>query len=134
MTKLINVSLSFLLVVFVCLGSSGYAQTSGGAVDAKMAKIIAKVKTLADGNKKVVIETNFGDKWKGRIARYDNRGFTLTDLKTSEEKVFEYTNVRTAKKLGGISTATIITLAAVGTAAAIGLGFLLKRCQNEGGC
>ncbi len=128
MSYRINFSFTFFLLAFVCIASSGYAQTAGSA------KVREKVKKYSDAGKKVRVTSTIGETTKGVIVRYGDSDFTLRDAKGGTERVFEYSKVTKVQKSGGLSTATIVTIAALGAAGAIVAGFVLKRCSNEGGC
>ncbi|MDI1242303.1 MAG: hypothetical protein PSX80_10320 [bacterium] len=134
MTRSLKLTLTFFALFVICLASSGFAQTSTGSGDAAYAKIREKVKQYSDVNKTVKVTNSIGETAKGRIVRSDDNDFTLKDQRTGTERVFEYGKVAKVQKSGGLSTTAIITIAAVGTAAAILVGFLAKRCSNEGGC
>lgn len=116
------------------LTSVGFAQTSGKNSSSAEEKIRSKVQKYAESEKKVVVTTTFGDRSKGRIVRFDTSGFILKDLKTGAENTFQYGKISKVEKIGGLSTASIVTLAAVGAGAAIIIGFIGVRCRNEGGC
>ncbi len=121
-----------LIAIMFCLSSTGYAQASD---DSKAsAKIKANVKRYWENNKKVVVVTNFGTRIKGQIVRAGDNEFTIKEAKAGNEYEYQYDKVEKVAKSGGLSTTTIITLAAVGAGAAILLGVIGKRCRNEGGC
>jgi len=74
-----------------------------------------------------------GSELKGYISQAGEDSFELTDSKTKQSNSIFYRDV---KKVGGngLSKTAIISLGAVGAAAAVVLYVVLAPICNEGGC
>ena len=130
MIRTITLSLTILLL----LVSSGFAQTRDTSVTAENEKIHSRAKRYSGLNKRVVVVTRTGEKFKGRVTSFDDERFTLEQSGTGQTLTFQYNGVKKLHKSGGLSAGAIVAIGGAATAAAILLGMYVKYCKNEGGC
>ncbi len=116
-----------LFCVMLSISSSGlaFAAGSGDSVET----IRAKVEKYYASKKKVVVITNWGDKTRGHIVRVDANEFAIRE-KNGNEVVYEYSKVEKVNKSGGLSTGSIVGIAAGGVVGAIILFYLGKRLNS----
>jgi sRNA-binding regulator protein Hfq len=131
--KWFSFTLTCLLLV-----TTNFSLISAQTQDEKTASSIAKVKSSVlkrqtkDKKRVKVIMLN-GSELKGYISQAGEDSFELTDSKTKQSNSIFYKDV--AKVRGnGLSKTAIISLAAVGAAAAVVLIVVLAPICNEGGC
>lgn len=103
--------------------------------------LTAKIKTAVaergiGEKKRVEVKKKDGTKLKGYVSQADEDSFTLTDSKSKQSSEIAYGDVEKIKNRS--SKGDKIALIAIGSAAAVAaviiIGFLVIRCQNEGGC
>jgi hypothetical protein len=104
----------------------------------KTASLIAKVKTAVQKrgtgeNKRVKVIMLNGTESKGYISQASEDSFELTDSKTKQSSSIFYRDVRKVRG-NGLSKTAIISLGALGAAAAVVLYVVLAPICNEGGC
>lgn len=132
--------LTFTLVCLLLITANASlisAQTQTSKEASAVAAIKETVAKRGTGeNKRVQVKKHDGTKLKGYISQADEDSFTLTDSKTKQSTEIAYSDV--AKIKNRSSKGDKIALIAVGSAAAVVavviIGFLVVRCQNEGGC
>ncbi|MEQ1762845.1 MAG: hypothetical protein ABL984_06815 [Pyrinomonadaceae bacterium] len=116
-----------LFCVILSISSSGTALAAGGGDSVET--IRAKVKKFYASKKKVVVTTKFGDKTRGHVVRVDPDEFAIRE-KNGNEVVYQYSKVDKVNRSGGLSTGSIVGIAAGGVAAVIVLAFLGKRLNS----
>jgi hypothetical protein len=132
-TKWLNFTLTCLLLVtanFTLIS----AQTPTDKTASSIAKVKASVLKRGTGeNKRVKVIMLRENELKGYISQIGEDSFELTDSKTRQSRSIFYKDV--AKVRGnGLSKTAIISLAAVGAAAAVVLYVVIAPICNEGGC
>ncbi len=115
--------ISCLILVFA---SSGIGQTSSTST---VETIRVKVEKYFASKKKVVVITNWGDKARGQIIRVEADEFAIRD-QNGNEVTYQYSKVDKVNKSGGLSTGSIVGIAAGGVAGAIILVVLGKRLNS----
>lgn len=101
------------------------------------AKVKAAVLKRGTGEKKrLEVKKLDGTKLKGYVSQAGEDSFTLIDRETKQPVEILYRDVEKVKNRSskGDKIALIAIGAGAATVAAILLGFLVIRCQNEGGC
>ncbi len=132
-TKWLSFTLTCLLLItanFTLIS----AQTPADKTASSIAKVKASVLKRGTGeNKRVKVIMLSGTELKGYISQAGEDSFELTDSKTRQSRSIFYKDV--AKVRGnGLSKTAIISLAAVGAAAAVVSYVVLAPICNEGGC
>ena len=110
------------------------AQTQADRTASSIAKVkTAVLKRQAGGDKRVKVIMLTGTELKGYISQAGEDSFELMDSKTKQSRSIFYRDV--AKVRGnGLSKTAIISLGALGAAAAVVLFVVLAPICNEGGC
>jgi uncharacterized membrane protein len=96
--------------------------------DSKTEKIRAKVTKYGIG-KKVTVQLQFDEKFKGEISSIEKDSFSVRIPKSNTSKTFTYSEVMDIKKPSYAKWIVIGVVAAVATVAIIALD---RRCRNEG--
>ncbi len=129
--------LSFTLTCLL-LVTANFSLISAQTQTDKTASSIAKVKTAVlkrqtGDNKRVKVIMLNGSELKGYISQAGEDSFELTDSKTKQSNSIFYRDVKKVRG-NGLSKTAIISLGAVGAAAAVVLYVVLAPICNEGGC
>ena len=129
--------LSFTLTCLL-LVTANFSLISAQTQTDKTASSIAKVKTAVlkrqtRDNKRVKVIMLNGSELKGYISQAGEDSFELTDSKTKQSNSIFYRDVKKVRG-NGLSKTAIISLGAVGAAAAVVLYVVLAPICNEGGC
>ncbi len=110
------------------------AQTQADKTASSIAKVKAAVlKRRTGDNKRIKVIMLNGSELKGYIRQAGEDSFELTDSKTKQITSIFYRDVKKVRG-NGLSKTAIISLAAVGAAAAVVLYVVLAPICNEGGC
>jgi hypothetical protein len=110
------------------------AQTQTDKTVSSIAKVKAAVlRRKTRENKKVQVIMQNDTEFRGYISQAGEDSFELTDSKTKQSRSIFYRDVRKVRETG-LSKTAIISLGAVGTAAAVVLYVVLAPICNEGGC
>ena len=130
--------LSFALICLLLITANASLVSAQTDKDTALAaKIKTTVAERGTGEKKrVEVKKKDGTKLKGYVSQADEDSFTLIDSKTKQSTEIAYGDVAKVKNRSskGDKIALIAVGSAVAVAAAILIGFLVIRCQNEGGC
>ena len=132
-TKWLSFTLTCLLLV-----TANFTLISAQTQTDKTASSIAKVKTAVlkrqtGDNKRVKVIMLNSSELKGYISQAGEDSFELTDSKTKQSNSIFYRDVKKVRG-NGLSKTAIISLGAVGAAAAVVLYVVLAPICNEGGC
>jgi hypothetical protein len=110
------------------------AQTQTDKTVSSIAKVKAAVlRRKTRENKKVQVIMQNDTEFRGYISQAGEDSFELTDSKTKQSRSIFYRDVRKVRGTG-LSKTAIISLGAVGAAAAVVLYVVLAPICNEGGC
>lgn len=135
---MIKKSLSLALVCLLLItANASFVSAQTNNDEALAAKIKTAVAARGTGEKKrVKVEKKDGTKLKGYVSQADEDSFTIVDSTTKQNVELAYADVAKVKnrQSRGDKIAGIIIIGAAATAGIILAGFLIRRCQNEGGC
>lgn len=130
--------LSFALICLLLITANASLVSAQTDKDAALA---AKIKTTVvergTGEKKrVQVEKKDGTKLKGYVSQADEDSFTVVDATTKQNVEIAYGDVAKVKNRSskGDKIALGIIIGAAAVAGIIVGSFLIRRCQNEGGC
>ena len=130
--------LSFALICLLLITANASLVSAQTDKDAALAaKIKNAVAERGTGEKKrVQVEKKDGTKLKGYVSQADEDSFTLVDSTTKQSTDIAYADVAKVKNRSSKSDkiALGVIIGAAATAGIILAGFLIRRCQNEGGC
>lgn len=124
--KFVSISLITILLVITTTAQSGSDNRAE-----KARQTVAKIGTGSTA--KVDVKLRDSTKLKGYISSADADSFTLIDEKSGASRDILFTDVDRVKKRGGLSSGALIGILAAAAGAAILIGIISVRCQNEPG-
>ena len=127
-------AITLVVSILLLLASTNFAQSMGAPLTGETGPIQSRVKQFAGTKKRVVVVTNYSEKFKGYITSYDEEKFTLDHSGSGQSQTFRYNSVKKVQKSGGLSVGSIAAIVGVAAGAAILIGVLTMPCRNEGNC
>jgi len=106
----------------------------GTPLTGETGRVQSRVKQFAGTKKRVVVVTNYSEKFKGYITSYDDEKFTLEPSGSGQSLTFRFNSVKKVQKSGGLSVGSIAAIVGAAAGAAILIGVLTMPCRNEGNC
>lgn len=120
-----------MLLIAAMLGVTTFGQSGTDNRAEKARQTVAKIGT---GSKaKVDVTLRDTTKLKGYIGSADDDSFSLVDEKSGASRDIMFIDVDRIKKRGGLSSGALIGIVAGAAGAAILIGIISARCQNEPG-